>query len=169
VFFWFVGLSVAIVWLVFRSPALDYRLVALGAVLPLGDLVTGGVWVLHTLVAAVVVLLAVVLFTSRRRLLRRRWVGLPIGMFLHLVLDGMWTRTEAFWWPLFGWDALGERAPELSRGPVLLILGELAGLVALWWLVRTFDLADGPNRERLIRTGRLPRDAGGAGGRPGEG
>ena len=32
-FLWFVGLSVLIVWSVFRSPAADYRLVALGAVL----------------------------------------------------------------------------------------------------------------------------------------
>ena len=157
---WFAGLAVVIVWLVFRSPALDYRMVALGAILPLGDLVTGGVWILHTLVAAVVALVVVILATFRRRLARRRWLGVPIGMFLHLVLDGMWTRTEAFWWPLFGWDALGGTAPELSRGPLLLVLMELAGLACLLWLVRRFDLTRPDNRTRFVSTGQLPRQAG---------
>ncbi len=46
---WFVGLSVALVWLVFQSPALDVRFVAAGALLPWLDALTGGPWVLHTL------------------------------------------------------------------------------------------------------------------------
>ena len=33
---WYLGVSVAFVWNVFRSPALDYRLVMLGSVLPTG-------------------------------------------------------------------------------------------------------------------------------------
>jgi hypothetical protein len=107
-----------------------------------------------------VALVVVVLATFRRRLARRRWLGVPIGMFLHLVLDGMWTRTEAFWWPLFGWDALGGTAPELSRGPLLLVLMELAGLACLLWLVRRFDLTRPDNRTRFVSTGQLPREAG---------
>ncbi|MGH9119224.1 MAG: hypothetical protein ACRD0A_15490 [Acidimicrobiales bacterium] len=155
---WFVGLAVVVVWLVFRSPSIDYRMVVVGAVLPLGDLVTGGVWVLHTLVASVAALLIVVLLTFRRRLVRRRWLGLPIGMFLHLVLDGMWTRTAAFWWPLFGWESLGGTAPEVFRGPVLIIVQELAGVIAIIWFARTFRLGEAENRLRLLRTGQLPRD-----------
>lgn len=155
-FLWFVGLSVVFVWLVFRSPALDYRMVAVGAVLPLVDLVTGGMWVLHTLWAAVTVLLVVVLLTRGRRLARRRWLGLPIGMFFHLVLDGVWLNAQEFWWPFLGWD-LKETAPELDRPPLLLVAMEAAGVVALVWLGRTFRLAEPENRTRLVQTGQLSR------------
>jgi hypothetical protein len=159
VLLWFVGLSLVVVWLVFRSPALDYRMVALGALVPLGDLATGGVWVLHTLAASIAVLVVVMLATTRHRLTRRRWLGLPIGMLLHLVLDGMWTMTETFWWPAFGADALGGPAPEVTRAPVVLVVLEAAGVLALVWFTRRFDLLAEPNRSAFLRTGRLPRDA----------
>ena len=48
-FLWFAGLSLVLVTIVFSSPALDYRMVMLGSVLPLLDGVTGGAWVLHTM------------------------------------------------------------------------------------------------------------------------
>ena len=38
---WFAGVSFVFVWWVFRSPALDYRLVMLGSVLPVGEAVLG--------------------------------------------------------------------------------------------------------------------------------
>jgi hypothetical protein len=158
VLLWFVGLSLVIVWLVFRSPGVDYRMVALGAVLPLGDLLTGGVWLLHTLAASVAVLLVVVLLTMHRRLARRRWLGVPIGMFLHLLLDGMWTRTEVFWWPAFGWDALGGPSPESTRSAALLVGLEVAGLLALIWFAARFQLRDPANRSAFLRSGRVPRD-----------
>jgi hypothetical protein len=157
VFLWFVGLAVVFVWLVFRSPALDYRLVALGAALPLLDLTTGGMWLLHTLWAAVTALLVVMIATRRRPLARRRWLGLPIGMFFHLVLDGVWLNAETFWWPVFGWG-LSADAPELDRPPIVIALMEVAGAVALIWFVRTFHLTEPENRTRLLRTGQLPRD-----------
>jgi hypothetical protein len=157
VFLWFVGLSVVFVWLVFRSPALDYRLVALGSALPLLDLVTGGMWVLHTLWAPVTALLVVMVATRGRPLARRRWLGVPIGMFFHLVLDGVWLDADTFWWPVFGWD-LDADAPELTRVPIVLALMEVAGVVALVWLARTFQLTVPANRTRLLRTGQLPRD-----------
>ncbi|MGH9247188.1 MAG: hypothetical protein ACRD29_23305 [Acidimicrobiales bacterium] len=156
-FLWFVGASMVIVWLVFRSPAVDYRVVALGSALPLLDALTRGLYVLHTLVAPAVILGVVVLATRGRRLAQRRWIGVPIGMFLHLVLDGMWTRTEAFWWPAFGCDLDG-RLPELTRGLLLVAAMEVAGLAALVWLARSFHLDDPVNRARFLRTGHLPRD-----------
>ena len=52
-FFWFLGVSVAFVWFVFRSPALDYRLVMLGSILPIGEVVFGGPKVLHSLIGSV--------------------------------------------------------------------------------------------------------------------
>src|SRR5690606_33158628 len=99
VFFWFAAAAFTIVVLVFSSPAIDYRLVALGAVLPVGEAAFGGPFVLHTLVGSVALLTIVVLATRGRRLVARQLIGLPIGTFLHLVLDGTWARTELFWWP----------------------------------------------------------------------
>jgi hypothetical protein len=155
---WFAGGSFVAVWAVFRSPALDYRLVMLGAILPLADLALGRARPLHTLFACVVVLLAVMLATRGRRLVRRQWLGLPIGMFLHLVLDGVWTRAHLFWWPLFGTAFGGGRAPELARGPAVDLLLEVLGAVALLWAWRRFDLADPVRRHRFVHTGQLSRD-----------
>ena len=53
-FFWFAGLSFIIVATVFASPAIDYRLVILGSVLPVTEMLFGGPWILHSLVAPVV-------------------------------------------------------------------------------------------------------------------
>ena len=85
-FFWFIGLSFAAVLIVFSSPALDYRLVMLGAVLPVAEGFVGGPWILHTLLAPVVVMAVVMLLTQNRRLVRRQWLGLPIGLFMYCLL-----------------------------------------------------------------------------------
>src|SRR5262245_28306586 len=115
-FLWFAGASFVIVWAVFRSPALDYRLVMLGAVLPVGEAAIGGPWLLHTLVGGVALLAIVMLATRGRRLVRRRWIGLPIGVLLHLALDGTFMRADLFWWPFLG-EALGsDGVPEWERG-----------------------------------------------------
>jgi hypothetical protein len=152
---WFVGLSVALVWLVFQSPALDVRVVAAGALLPWLDGVTGGTSVLHTLVGSVALLAIVMLATRRRRLLRRRLLGIPIGTFLHLVLDGAWADAELFWWPFLGGDALGDELPELARSTATVIAMELGGIAAGVWTWRTFGLGDRAKRDNLVRTGRL--------------
>ncbi len=154
---WFAGLAALGVWVVFRSPALDYRLVMAGSVLPLADGLAGGEWVLHTLAAGVGVLTVVMVGTRGRRLRRRRLIGLPIGMFLHVVLDGTWTRTETFWWPFFG-TSLDTGLPELDRPVALLVAMELAGAAALAWCWRRFGLDDAGRRDRFVRTGQLPRD-----------
>ncbi len=154
---WFVGPTVAVVWLVFRSPALDYRMVVLGALLPLVDAVTGGPWILHTLLGAVLALAVVMGLTRHRRLVRRRWLGIPIGMFLHLALDLSFTRAELFWWPFLGTDLGGGGLPELDR-PWGVILGlEVLGGAACWWCWRTFGLDDAGRRREMVRTGQVDR------------
>jgi hypothetical protein len=159
VLLWFAGLGIAAVWLVFRSPAVDHRLVALGAVLPVGELALGGPKLLHTLLGAVTALVVVMALT-RSRLRRRQLLGLPIGLFLHLVLDGVWSHTELFWWPLFGLDAGTDQLPELDRGLALTLVMELAGAIALVAVWRHFGLADTGRRRRFLRSGRLhPRPA----------
>lgn len=154
---WFVGLSVALVWLVFQSPALDVRVVAAGALVPWLDGLTGGASALHTLLGSVV-LLAVVMLATRgrgRRRLRRRLLGVPIGTFLHLVLDGAWADAELFWWPFLGEGGVGDALPELERSGAAVVAMELAGVAALAWTWRAFGLADPGRRAELLRSGRL--------------
>ncbi|MEY2420916.1 MAG: hypothetical protein QOI95_983 [Acidimicrobiaceae bacterium] len=155
-FFWFIGVGWLLVVAVFQSPALDYRLVMLGTVAPLVDAVTGGPWVLHTLVASVALLAIVMVTTQRRRLVRRRWLGLPIGMFIHLVLDGAWANTHVFWWPAFGFSFGNDRLPELDRGALSFVM-EIVGVAALVYAWNRFDLRDPAARDRFLRTGQLPR------------
>lgn len=158
---WFAGVSVVLVWLVFRSPALDYRLVMLGSVLPLGEALLGGPRLLHALVTSVVLLGVVMLATQRRRLVRRRWISLPIGLMMHLLLDGVWTRSEVFWWPFFGLAFPDGQVPELERPPGVVLLLEVIGVGCLVWSWRTFRLDEPANRERFLRSGQLPRDLAG--------
>lgn len=155
---WFAGASIVIVWSVFQSPAIDYRMVVLGSILPLADGLTGRAAVLHTLVASVLVLTVVMLATRGRRLVRRRWIGLPIGMMLHLALDGIWARAEVFWWPFFGLPFEAEQLPELSRGVGVTLLLELLGVACLVWVWSRFGLDDADRRRAFLSTGHLDRD-----------
>jgi len=164
VLLWFAGASWVAVWLVFQDPAFDYRLVMVGALLPdLVDGPLGGARVLHTLVFSVALLALVMLATRRRRALRRHLLALPVGTFLHLVLDGMWAQTKVFWWPLFG-TSFGRRGlPSLGRPLALLVFEELAGALALAWCWRRFRLGEPARRSAFLRTGRLGREFGGPG------
>lgn len=156
-FVWFVGPSVLIVWSVFRSPAADYRLVALGAVLPLVELPIGEPRLLHSLVAPVVVMAVVMVIARGRRLVQRRLLWIPIGMFLHLALDGAFADPQAFWWPFLGANWSDEPLPELARGGIAVVL-EIAGAVACWWAWRRFRLDEPGRRADFLRTGRVGRD-----------
>ncbi len=153
---WFAGVSFAFVWLVFRSPALDYRLVMVGSVLPLGEVVFGGPKVLHTLVFVVVLMTVIMLATQKRRLVRRRLISLPIGLMMHLVLDGVWADTEVFWWPFFGTAFETAGLPEGRTLGVIVVL-ELIGAAALAWCWREFGFSDPANRKLFIETGHLNR------------
>ncbi len=161
---WPAGMALVTVWLVFRDPAIDHRVLLLGAVVPdLVDGPLGGARLLHTLVASAGLLVLVMLLTRRRRSgnsrrhLRRRWLFLPVGTFLHLVFDGMWARTEDLWWPFLG-GALDGPLPAFDHGVGVLLLQEAAGALALLWCWRRFRLGDPDARASFLRTGRLPRD-----------
>jgi hypothetical protein len=154
-FVWFAAGAVVIVWSVFQSPAIDYRMVMLGAVLGVVE-TPFRAGPLHTLVVPTVVLGLVMAVTVGRRLLRRRLLGLPIGMYLFVVLDGGWSRTEVFWWPLLGWRFPDEPSPIVARGAWSLVL-ELAGVGMAIWCWSRFGLADPARRDRFLRTGQLDR------------
>ncbi len=155
---WYLVLAVVGVWAVFDSPALDYRLVMVGAVLPVAEIVLGRPGPLHSLVTAVVVLGVVMLATRGRRILRRRLLGLPIGLFCYLVLSGTWADTDAFWWPLRGMSFSTADPPEVARGALSLVLEVAAVAVGVWW-VRRVGLDDPAHRARFRATGQLPRTA----------
>lgn len=155
-FLWFLSLSVAGVFTVFRDPAIDYRLIGVGALLP--DLATPlfGVGPTHSVISAVGFLSVVMLATVGRRRVRRRVLALPIGVFAHLVLDGAWASTSKFWWPIGG-TVHGGRVPSFDRPAGIVVIQELIGLVVLIALVRTFGLDNLTNRDRFARSGRLDR------------
>jgi len=155
VFLWFVGGAALIVWQVFRDPTIDYRLVMLGAVLPdLVDAPFGGARVAHGVLASVALLTFVMFATIGRRALRRRLLAVPIGMFLHLVLDGAWSNTTVFWWPLAGTSFDDAPLPSIERGWWSLLL-ELIGLIGLAWAWRRFRFDLPERRATFARTGRL--------------
>jgi membrane-bound metal-dependent hydrolase YbcI (DUF457 family) len=159
VLLWFVGMSAVLVWAVFRDPAIDYRLVVAGSVLPDAvDALSGRAFLLHTLLFSVVLLVTVMLLTRRRRLARRRYLALPIGTFAHLVLDGVWTRTHLFWWPSFGTAFEAGPLPSLARPVWLVAVLEVAGLVAAAWWCRHFRLFEPDRRRTFVRTGSLGRE-----------
>jgi hypothetical protein len=158
VLLWFVGTALVLVWVVFHDPAIDHRVVIAGAVLP--DLVDGpfgGARVAHTVVASAALLVTAMLVTRGRRAARRRWLALPIGTFIHLLADGVWSDRDTFWWPFFG-GRLDAPLPSLDHGLAVVLLQELAGLVAVVWFVHRFGLMQPAPRAAFLRTGRLPRD-----------
>lgn len=159
VFVFFVAVAVVGVLFVFDSPAIDYRYVAGGAVLPLIEGISGRPLILHTLLGSVALLALVMTATVGSRLLRRRLLGVPIGTFVFLVASGAWTRTELFWWPFAGLDGIAVGPlPEFDRPLGILVVLELLGIVAVVWLVRRFELTQRKNRRTLLSSGRLPRE-----------
>ena len=155
---WFAGLSFLLVAWVFASPAIDYRLVIGASVLPVVELAIGGPWPLHTLAAPVLVMALVMVIFRGQRLAQRRWLGIAIGLFMHLVLDGSWARTTLFWWPLFGTSIDEGDIPTLPA-PLALVAMELAGLIALVWVARRYRLDQPTERSRFLRNGQLSRAA----------
>jgi inner membrane protein len=155
---------------VFRDPKVDLRLLALGALLP--SLVDKPLTLLfpdtfpaartlgHTLVVAAALLVAALLATRRGRR-RRAWMAVVIGVFLHLILDAMWTQADVLFWPAFGWafppDAGGGGwpsvlAPLTDRVSWVLEAIGLTYLVVLW---RRERLGDPVVRRAFLVSGRL--------------
>jgi hypothetical protein len=157
VLLWFVGPAILIVWAVFRSPAADYRLVAVGALIPLIEIPFGQPRLFHSLAGAAALLAAVMVGARGHRVLQRSLLALPIGVLLHLVLDGAWTDTHAFWWPVFGLSWSDAELPELGRGAWNVVL-EVLGALACLYAYRRFRLDEPERRSRFVQTGRVGRD-----------
>jgi hypothetical protein len=154
VFFWYIGTAVFAVGLVFRDSRFDYRWLMVGAVLPLADVFGGSERPLHSVVVTIGVLAVIMLATIGHRSLRRSLLGLPIGMFLHLVFGGAWTNTDVFWWPLTGWRVGRTGSPLTAAGGASVVL-EAIGIALCVWIVRVNGLADRPRRTEFLHSGRL--------------
>ena len=89
-----------------------------------------------------------------RRLIRRRLLGIPIGMFFHLVLDGTWSSSVLFWWPAFGFSLADEPVPE-TTGIGWRILLEMLGIALAFVAYRRYNLDQPPVRARLAKSGHL--------------
>lgn len=149
---WFAAPAVLGAWAVLRDPRFDYRLAAVGALLPdLIDLPVGQRAVAHTLVFAVASLVLVMAATVNRRGWRTRLLAIPVGLFVHLVLHGVVGRSELLYWPLFGDWGHAALWPSVTGGMVR----EALGLVAAVWIWRRFGLSDRNRRAAFLKTGRL--------------
>lgn len=154
-FLWFIGTATIAVLFIFRDDRFDYRVLALGAIVPdVIDICTGGAWVFHSVLGSVFVLLLVMVFARRGTALRRMSLAIPIGMFMHLVFDGAFNNTKVFWWPFAGFNFGGAALPSFDRLGLDVVL-EVAGAAMLIWVWRTNNLSEPTARHQFIRTGRL--------------
>lgn len=94
------------------------------------------------------------LATGRGRPLRKLVLGLPIGMILHLVFDGIWNNSEVFWWPFFGFSFDDAELPVVEHGMWGIPL-EGVGLMICVWLWRNNTFSDRASRRRFFRDGEL--------------
>ena len=142
--------------MVFDSALLDYRLIMVGSLIPWIDFVWGPPWPLHSVFFAVGVMVAVMLIGWDRRLIQRRWLGLPIGILIHLVLAGGFTEQKLFWWPALGLgvDGLRPSTPSFALAVIL----EAFGLVVAVWLWKVTGMSDPKLRQKLLSTGHIDRE-----------
>ena len=153
-FFWFIGTAILSIGFVFRDPRFDYRLLIVGSVLPALDGLFGGARALHSITVSIALMAALMLATSGRKPIRKMLLGLPIGMFLHLVFDGAWNNTDVFWWPFTGLGFGDDPFPIADRGLISVGL-EAVGVALCIWLWRANGLGSPERRREFLRTGVL--------------
>ncbi len=153
-FLWFFATSVITIGFVFRDPNFDNRLLLVGSVLPVVDVVFGGARALHSVTVSIALLAVVMIATKRGSGRRSTLLGLPIGMFLHLVFDAAWNDTDTFWWPFTGFGFADSGIPIVDRGWISVVL-EIVGLAGCIWLWRKNRLGDPMRRQQFLRDGRL--------------
>ncbi len=153
-FFWFFATSVITIGFVFRDPSFDNRLLLVGSVLPAADAVFGGSRALHSVTVSIGLLGVVMIATKRGSGRRKTLLGLPIGLFLHLVFDAAWNDTDTFWWPFTGVAFDDSAIPIVDRGWISVVL-ELFGVAGCVWLWRRNGFGDPARRRRFLHDGRL--------------
>jgi hypothetical protein len=156
---WFAGTALIAMWFTFRDPAIDHRLIIVGALLPDAvDASLGKTNLMHTLAAPILLLMGLMICTIGRRQFRRQALAVPIGMFWHSVFDGAWMNTETFWWPFTGLAGSETNIPLAEREVLLIVVMEIIGLALLIWSYRLMGMSQPARRRLFLRTGRIDRD-----------
>lgn len=152
---------------------LDYRLLALGAVLP--DIIDKPLAILvftdaptsqliaHSLLFNLGLLIAALFFW-------RLAVPYVLAFNAHLLADRMWNHTESFWWPIFGWRTFWEYKPMntaeemfnvyvdiIVRYPQVWTIELVALAIFVWFGVR-YQLYRWPRMKVFLWTGRVWTD-----------
>lgn len=155
VLFWFIGTAVLGVWAVFRDPRFDHRLLIVGVLMPdLVDAIWGGARGMHSVTLIVGLLAVIMIATAGRRPIRRRLLAVPIGAFVHLIVDFAFTDTDTFWWPVSGLSFDGARLPVVERGWWNLVLEGIGiALCVVAW--KKFGLSDSRRRHDFATRGVL--------------
>jgi hypothetical protein len=149
---------------------LDYRLLALGALLP--DIIDKPLAILVFIDAPTSQLVAhSLLFNLALLIAALFWwrVAVPyvLAFNAHLLADRMWHHTETFWWPIFGWRTFWEYKPMntaeemfnvyvdiIGRYPQVWAL-ELLALLVLGWFIIRHRLYLWPRLKIFLATGRV--------------
>ncbi len=112
--------------------------------------------VAHSVTVSVATLVFLMFGTIGRKALRKRLLMVPIGMLLHLVVDGVFSSTRTFWWPASGLAIVVGHIPSLDRPWGLNLAFEGVGALILRWFWKRFGLSDRVARAAFVSTGRLP-------------
>jgi hypothetical protein len=170
--FWHLGATTWLFRWIFRDPKVDIRFLLFGALLadlidmPIGTVIlaerysTGELWA-HSLLVPAVYMSTVLLLTRRGRT-RRAYMAVGVAWLFHLLLDGMWTGPEVFFWPFSGWEIPAGEAPywplawERALGDPWRWILEIVGLSYLIWLWFAQGLNIAARRKGTMETGRLP-------------
>lgn len=156
-----------------RLARLDYRLLALSALLP--DLIDKPLalfafteahtsqLIAHSLLFNLVLLVLALLFG-------RALLPYILACNAHLLADRMWNHTESFWWPLFGWSNFWQYKPMntpeamlhvyldiIVRYPQVWVIELLAVIILLGFAYR-YRLFRWSALKRFILTGQLAAD-----------
>ncbi len=153
-----------------RLARLDYRLLAVSAVLP--DLIDKPLAILafpqaqtsqlitHSLLFNVVLLVGALLWW-------RPALPYVLAFNGHVIFDRMWNHTESFWWPIFGWDVFWQFKPMnsaetmlnvyldiITRYPQVWVI-EILAIVFFVWFFYHFRLYRRPNLKQFTLTGQI--------------
>jgi len=153
-----------------RLARLDYRLLALSALLP--DIIDKPLAILifteaHTSQLIAHSFLPNVIGLLLALLIWRKALPYVLAFNAHLIADRMWNHTESFWWPLFGWNVFWEYKPMntpetmlnvyldiVTRYPQVWVVEIIAGFVLLWFVYR-YQLYRWPVLKTFIVTGHI--------------
>ena len=108
----------------------------------------------HTLVFSLCVLAALLIWKRHPKAALVLW-GCYTG---HFLLDGMWlgSNPAILFWPMLGAFPPPVRGPLISWHVLYNLLGEIAGLIAIFKLARRYRLSEQPKLDAFLISGRLP-------------